>query len=104
MEKLKAEYLDLCLTFGTIEVDSIISFEQYKEYRNLSVRQSRAATELKAKSNGYEIGSFIMEQILIQGIEQLEQELKEGKLDRSIIAPGLYQETIEILKKHIQLN
>ena len=47
MEKLKAEYLDLCLTFGTIEVDSIISFDQYKEYRNLSVRQSTLAKQIE---------------------------------------------------------
>ena len=47
MEKLKEEYLDLCLTFGTIEVDSIISFDQYKEYRNLSVRQSTLAKQIE---------------------------------------------------------
>lgn len=73
-----------------------------KKSKSPGIRIKRAATELKAKSNGYEIGSFIMEQILIQGMEQLEQELKEGNLDRSIIAPGLYQETLNILKKHIQ--
>ena len=47
MEKLKEEYLDLCLTFGTIEVDSIISFDQYKEYRNLSIRQSTLAKQIE---------------------------------------------------------
>ena len=47
MKKLKEEYLDLCLTFGTIIVDSIISFEQYKEYRNLSIRQSTLAKQIE---------------------------------------------------------
>ena len=47
INELKKEYLDLCLTFGTIEVDYIISFEQYKDYRNLSIRQSTLAKQIE---------------------------------------------------------
>ena len=72
-----------------------------KKSKSPAVRITRAAKELKAKSNGYEIGSFIMEQIIINGMQQLEQDLKEGNLDKSIIAPNLYKETLLILKKHI---
>jgi len=73
-----------------------------KKSKSPGIRIKRAVTELKAKSNGYEIGPFILEQIIIQGMQQLEEDLKEGNLDRSIIAPGLYQETLNILKNHIQ--
>ena len=72
-----------------------------KKSKSPAVRITRAAKELKSKSNGYEIGSFIMEQILLNGMQQLEQDLKEGNLDKSIIAPHLYKETLLILKKHI---
>tara|TARA_B110000285_G_C14893909_1_gene499882 strand:- start:255 stop:488 length:234 start_codon:yes stop_codon:yes gene_type:complete len=75
-----------------------------KKSKSPGIRIKRAVTELKEKSNSYEMGTFILEQIILQGMEQLDQELKEGKLDRSIIAPGLYQETLNILKKHIQFN
>tara|TARA_R110001583_G_scaffold1278_6_gene10481 strand:+ start:907 stop:1074 length:168 start_codon:yes stop_codon:yes gene_type:complete len=47
INELKKEYFNLCLTFGTIEVDSIISFEQYKDYRNLSIRQSTLAKQIE---------------------------------------------------------
>ena len=72
-----------------------------KKSKSPAVRITRAAKELKSKSNGYEIGSFIMEQILLNGMQQLEQDLKDGNLDKSIIAPHLYKETLLILKKHI---
>ena len=47
INELKKEYMDLRLTFGAIEVDCIISFEQYKEYRNLSIRQSTLAKQIE---------------------------------------------------------
>jgi hypothetical protein len=31
--KYKIEYLNLCKTFGTFEIDSIFTFERYKEIR-----------------------------------------------------------------------
>ena len=43
--KYKAEYLNLCLTFGTIEVDSIFSFERYKEIRK-ELTQSEVLDEI----------------------------------------------------------
>tara|TARA_R110002074_G_scaffold161515_2_gene319695 strand:+ start:2302 stop:2460 length:159 start_codon:yes stop_codon:yes gene_type:complete len=35
MEKLKMEYLNLCTTFGSIEVDSIISYNTYCRQRKI---------------------------------------------------------------------
>jgi hypothetical protein len=72
-----------------------------KKSKSPGIRITRAAKELKAKSNGYEIGTFILEQIITNGMQQLEKDLKEGNLDRSIIAPSMYQETLNILTKHI---
>ncbi len=43
--KYKTEYLNLCLTFGTIEVDSIFTFERYKEIRQ-KLTQSEVIDEI----------------------------------------------------------
>ena len=72
-----------------------------KKSKSPAIRITRAAKELKEKGNGYEIGTFILEQIIQHGMQQLEVDLKDGNLERSIIAPGIYQQTLDILKKHI---
>ena len=69
-----------------------------KKSKSPAIRIKRAVNELKAKSN---LGTFILEQMILNGMQQLEKNLKEGNLDRSIIAPSLYRETLNILNKHI---
>lgn len=61
----------------------------------------RAISELKEKGNGYDIGNFILEQIILQGMSELKNDLEKENFDRSIISAKLYQETLNILNKHI---
>ena len=43
--KYKIEYLNLCKTFGTFEIDSIFTFERYKEIRKV-LTQSQVINEV----------------------------------------------------------
>jgi|TARA_R110000782_G_scaffold98663_2_gene184087 hypothetical protein len=72
-----------------------------KKSKSPAIRIKRAVTELKGNSNGYELGTFILEQIIINGMKELEEALDNGDLDRSIISPNMYRQTIMNIKSHI---
>ena len=72
-----------------------------KKSKSASMRIKRAISELKEKGNGFDIGNFILEQIILQGMIELKNDLKKENFDKSIISPKLYEETLNILNKHI---
>lgn len=69
------------------------------------IRINRAVKELTKEGNKFNIGTVLFEEIIRSGIIQLKEELE--KLDRTknhIIHPAMYERTLEILEKHLNLN
>ncbi len=73
-----------------------------KKSKNPSVRIKRAIKEL-SDANKYNLGNVLFEQIIAIGIVTTENELEKQKLNnkRSIIHPSLYEDVIDILRKHL---
>ena len=62
----------------------------------------RAIAELQKESNSFNIGNVIFEDIIMKGIEAMEVAIsKEDRTKNQIIPIAIFEETISIIKKHV---
>jgi len=73
-----------------------------KTSKKPTVRIKRALKELETKSNHHQIGPVIMELIISKGVEIMKDQIsKEDPKANHFIPLSMFNETIEIIEKHI---
>ena len=76
-----------------------------KKSKKPSVRIKRAVKALHEANPKYQIGNIIFEQIIAHGVEQVKKQLL--LIDRSknyFVSPSMFEEAIEILEAHLEIN